>query len=198
MNVDAWNRWLMLAANIGVIGGFALVAIQLHENTAATQAQYATTFSQTALAGELACMGDSLAEAMSTAILAPEKLSDAQIYQIWCYLDIGLFAAKDTWDKYAEGRASRETWSFAKGALVTYFDFDVGRAIWPHIRGNADFPPDAIAEIEDAMAKGQGRAFRQFSGMVGDVRKMSDNRGAQPSPENAAGAVRIDAAVNSP
>ncbi len=39
MNSDNVNRWLSLDANIGVLSGLIMVAIQINQNTAITKAQ---------------------------------------------------------------------------------------------------------------------------------------------------------------
>ena len=40
MNLDPLNKWLTLFANLAVVGGIALVAVQIHENTVATRLAY--------------------------------------------------------------------------------------------------------------------------------------------------------------
>jgi len=42
MNLDSLNKWLMLAANIGVIAGIIFLAIEIQQNSLSTQAQTRT------------------------------------------------------------------------------------------------------------------------------------------------------------
>ena len=44
MNLDAANRWLTLAANLGVMIGIVFLAYELQQNTVATQLEAATNF----------------------------------------------------------------------------------------------------------------------------------------------------------
>ncbi len=44
MNLDSTNRWLTLAANIGVMAGIIFLAFELQQNTVATQLQAASNF----------------------------------------------------------------------------------------------------------------------------------------------------------
>ena len=44
MNLDSTNRWLTLAANIGVLAGIIFLAYELQQNTVATQLEAASNF----------------------------------------------------------------------------------------------------------------------------------------------------------
>ena len=44
MNLDSTNRWLTLAANIGVMAGIIFLAFELQQNTVAIQLQAASNF----------------------------------------------------------------------------------------------------------------------------------------------------------
>ena len=50
MNLDSTNRWLTLAANIGVMAGIIFLAFELQQNTVATQldaaGRYQASFSE--------------------------------------------------------------------------------------------------------------------------------------------------------
>ena len=44
MNLDSTNRWLTLAANIGVLAGIIFLAFELQQNTVATRLEAASNF----------------------------------------------------------------------------------------------------------------------------------------------------------
>ena len=44
VNLDSTNRWLTLAANVGVLAGIVFLAYELQQNTVATQLEAATNF----------------------------------------------------------------------------------------------------------------------------------------------------------
>ena len=58
MGSEKSGRWLTLGANIGVIAGLILVAVQINQNTAITKAQMANLYYIADMALELAMMGE--------------------------------------------------------------------------------------------------------------------------------------------
>jgi hypothetical protein len=58
VNLDSTNRWLTLAANIGVMAGIIFLAFELQQNTVATQLQAASNFQSSHAATEIAIYGN--------------------------------------------------------------------------------------------------------------------------------------------
>ena len=58
MNLDSTNRWLTLAANIGVMAGIIFLAFELQQNTVATQLQAASNFQSSYADLELSIYGN--------------------------------------------------------------------------------------------------------------------------------------------
>ena len=58
MNLDSINRWLTLAANIGVMAGIIFLAFELQQNTVATQLQAASNFQSSYTEIELSIYGN--------------------------------------------------------------------------------------------------------------------------------------------
>jgi hypothetical protein len=193
MNLDQVNKWLTLVANVGVVVGIVLVAVQLHENAEATRVQSEYALTGAVQSAEIACIGDTLSEAMITAVLKPSELTEAQVYQVWCYLDVAISAAQYTWLAYRDGHASQETWDNAKQQLVDYMDFDIGRIIWNHLKSKSEFSSLAVDEIDKALALGNGQE-ELLRGIMIDVRERGraapksqtgdlDPRGTTPQPQ---------------
>ena len=176
MNLDQLNKWLTLVANLGVLAGIVLVAFQLKENTDATRVQSAYALNDTTIGGDIGCMGDTTADAVTTAYFKPQELTEAQVLQTWCYLELGVMAAQTTWFAYRDGRASQETWDAAQGSLLAYMDFGVGRIIWNNIKSGLQFPQEIVDEIDKAFAQGNGSADLRFREIMTDVRKLGRDR----------------------
>ena len=79
MNLDPLNKWLTLVANLGVMAGLGLVAMQMNFNTETIRLQNGSDLTRGFSAGELTLMGDTGAAAWTTAVLHPAELTDAQL-----------------------------------------------------------------------------------------------------------------------
>ena len=176
MNLDQVNKWLMLVANLGVLAGIVLVAFQLKENTDATRVQSAYALNDTTIGGDIGCMGDTTADAVTAAYFKPQELTEAQLMQTWCSVELSALAAQNSWLAYREGRASQETWDAAQGSLLAYMDFGVGRIIRNNIKSGLQFPQEIVDEIDKAFAQGDGSADLRFRGMLTEVRKLGRDR----------------------
>jgi len=63
MNIDSINKWLMLAANLGVIAGIIFLAIEINQNSELLQAQVSYNHKETRSAFGMASLNyDGLAE----------------------------------------------------------------------------------------------------------------------------------------
>jgi hypothetical protein len=62
------NRWLSLAANIGVMGGLVLVAIRINQNTGIAQAQILNDYHLADMQLELAMMAENPAQSWEKAV----------------------------------------------------------------------------------------------------------------------------------
>ncbi len=58
MDTDRLNSWFTLTANIGVIAGLILVAVQINQNTQIAKAQITNDYYLADMELELAMMGD--------------------------------------------------------------------------------------------------------------------------------------------
>ena len=74
MFTEKINHWLSLSANIGVMAGLILVAMQINQNTEITKAQIANDYFLADMTLELAMMGDDPAKSWIKAVYAPEDI----------------------------------------------------------------------------------------------------------------------------
>jgi hypothetical protein len=73
------HQWLSLVANLGVILGFVLIAVQLNINTTAIRLQNAMHLNRDASTVEIALMGETTHEAFAAAMSRPAEMTEAQI-----------------------------------------------------------------------------------------------------------------------
>jgi hypothetical protein len=170
VNLDQANKWLVLFSNLAVVAGILLVAVQIHENTVATRLQTLSAFTTRQASGELACMGDTFADAFATALLRPSETTEAQVMQVWCYITNQVDATTAAWAAHREGRVSPEGWNSYKAACVAYLDTGVGRIIWDQTKALAD--PLMAKEIDDALARVNGSDPILFQAIVNNVKKL--------------------------
>jgi hypothetical protein len=181
MNLDQVNKWLVLFLNLAVVAGILLVAVQIHENTVATRLQTASAFKAQLASGELACMGDTFADAFATAALRPSELTQAQVMQIWCYISNQLDATAAVWVAYREGRVSPDEWNAYKADCVVYLGYGVDRIIWDQAKATVD--PLMAKEIDDALPLANGSGLPVFQTIVNNVKNASASRPNDAGPE---------------
>ena len=76
MEMSRINPWLNFAANVGVIAGLVLVAVQINQNTEITKAQIANDYFLADMDLELAMMGDDPASSFVKAVYSPDQITE--------------------------------------------------------------------------------------------------------------------------
>jgi hypothetical protein len=91
MDTNKVNRWLTLSANVGIIAGLILVAIQINQNTQITKAQIANDYYLADMDLELAMMGDDPARSWTKAVYTPDELNneDAAVIDRYFAMKLG-------------------------------------------------------------------------------------------------------------
>jgi hypothetical protein len=176
MNLDQANKWLTLAANIGMVVSIALVAFQLKQNTDAIRVQSTYDVIAASSNADVACVGDKQSEAFITGLLRPTELADAQIVQLFCWTDIHVNMALTSWIAYREGRTSPTEWNTAKSYLLPVLDYDAGRILWATYNDWGAMDPLFRKEIDAALAQSNGTSARVWRNMIEGVRRLGRDR----------------------
>ena len=180
MNLDAFNKWLTLLANFGVIGGLVLVAVQMNFNTETISLQNDLEMNRALAAGELAYMGDSTSTAYANAVFNPGDLTEAQLGQFWAYLHHALLAAQNNWLAYQNGWASEDSWMHARDQAVAHLGPRAARVYWKH--GKFEYRAGFVEQIESQLAGSEPlqmeRAMRQ---MLEEIRNLDHDNEASNS-----------------
>jgi len=170
MNLDRLNQWLALAANAGVIAGFILLAAQMKQNTDALQLQNEIELGRGAMTTGIAAMGDSAYIASAASILEPSKLTDAQVYQLFVYMDAVMNVAWNTWLAYRAGHAPQESWDSALEWVGTFFSYDAAKIIWN--RYKEGYPQQFVDAVDASLARHGDTMHRVMKGAIADIHKL--------------------------
>lgn len=114
MNLDTLNKWITPLANLGLLGGFLLVAVQMNLNTQAIKLQNSLELNRGAASAEIGALGDTTHLALAAAMLNPSELTDAQMMQLWSYQNIISFSVENQWIAYQDGLVTKEAWDRAR------------------------------------------------------------------------------------
>ena len=70
--MDKLNKWLTLVANLGVVGGLILVAVQINQSVEITKAQMINGYYIADMQLEMKMMGENPALSWTKSVYAPE------------------------------------------------------------------------------------------------------------------------------
>ncbi len=82
--------WISLLANIGVIAGLVLVAVQIYQNTRITRAQIANDYYLADMTLELAMMGEDPVASWIKAVYTPEDIDQTDAAIIDRFFNYGM------------------------------------------------------------------------------------------------------------
>ncbi len=154
MDTDKVSRGLTLAANVGVLGGRILVAIQIHQNTEITKAQLANDYYIADMELELAMMGDNPANSWTKAIYTPNDLTSEDAAVVDRYFNYGLVQIQRLKKMHELGLAD-DDWENRIGYLSWHLGNEVGRRWWAYSKGG--FPDDFVQTVDEVLASGEHR-----------------------------------------
>ena len=147
MNSDQIGRWLTLAANVGVIAGLILVAVQINQNTAITKAQIANDYYIADMTLELAMMGENPADSFNKAVYAPDEITTADAVVLDRYFNYGMVQIQRL-QKMDELGMAYEGWRERVNYLRWHFGNEVGQRWWNEVK---DGYPDEFREYVDSI-----------------------------------------------
>jgi hypothetical protein len=90
MDTDKLKRRLTLGANIGVLSGLILVALQINQNSEIAKAQLANDYYLADMQLELSMMGENPIQAWVKAVYSPEDMTQEDTAILDRYFNFGL------------------------------------------------------------------------------------------------------------
>lgn len=146
MEADKINRWLTLGANLGVLAGLLLVAVEINQNTALTRALLENDYYLADMQLELAMMGDDPMESWVKAVYAPDELTRKDAGVVDRYFSYGMIQLNRLKKMHELGLAN-EGWKERYDWLVWHLGNEAGRRWWAFYR--EVYPDDAHRELID-------------------------------------------------
>ncbi len=172
MTSEQLNGWLTLGANVGVIAGLILVAVQINQNTQITQAQIANDYYLADMQLELAMMGENPAESLAKAVYTPDELTELDRVVLDRYFNYGLVQLGRL-RKMDELGLAPEGWEDRIAYLEWHLGNEVGRRWWATSRQT--YSDDFRRKVDAIMA----RSIRDAN------RFLLDGLGSEPADATA-------------
>ncbi len=157
MDWSALNSWIGVIANLGVIAGLILVAVQIRQNTEITKAQVANDWFMADMQLELAMMGENPAESWIKAVYEPGELDRRDAAILDRYFNYGVVQVQRLQRMHELGMADKQ-WTERIGYLRWHLGNDVGRRWWSHFRPG--FEPKFAAMVDGILADGDRQPNR--------------------------------------
>lgn len=159
MNSDKLGRWLTLAANMGVIAGLILVAVQINQNTAITKAQIANDNYIADMTLELAMMGENPADSFHKAVYTPDELTTADAVVLDRYFNYGMVQIQRL-QKMDELGMAYEGWRERVNYLSWHFGNEVGRRWWNQVKD--DYPEEFREYVDNILTEDNSSENREM------------------------------------
>lgn len=153
MNMTKINPWLNFAANVGVIGGLVLVAVQINQNTEITKAQIANDYFLADMNLELAMMGDDPATSWVKAVYTPDDINHLDASILDRYFNYGVVQILRLQEMHELGLAP-DDWQERVDYLSWHLGNEVGRRWWAF--NKEGWPEDVVQQIDDVL---EGRDY---------------------------------------
>lgn len=176
MDLIDLNSWLGILANLGVIAGLVLVALQIRQNTEITRAQVANDWFLADMQLELAMMGENPAQSWTKAVFAPETLTQYDTAVLDRYFNFGLVQIERLQRMHELGLADKQ-WTDRVNYLRWHLGNDVGRRWWAHFRPG--FPEDFAAMVDGLLEDAGAHPNRKaLAALMTEVNSMGDPEGS--------------------
>lgn len=145
MDSQSLNRWLSLGANVGVIAGLILVAIQINQNTAITRALVTNDYYLADMQLELAMMGEDPARSFTKAVYAPETIDEYDAAVLDRYFNYGMVQIHRLEEMNRQGLAP-EDWEDSVEYLGWHLGNSIGLRWWQRYR--EEYPDDFRRRVD--------------------------------------------------
>jgi len=137
MNLDNFNKWLTLAANIGVIVGIVFLAIEIQQNT---KVQLANSRQQI-LEADLSIIDDLFENPDLIVARSDPNIDELDYERVRMYWVKLLRSREFAYFQYRDGLMDEATWESYLGPLINNFQSGIGRDYIDNGRflGNPEF-----------------------------------------------------------
>jgi hypothetical protein len=127
--MDNLNKWLTLFANLGVVGGLILLAVQINQSVEITKAQMINDYYIADMQLEMKMMGENPALSWTKAVYAPDDLTEEDRAVLDRYFNFGMIRIRRLAEMRGFGLAQDDL-SNRIDYLSWQFGNEVGRRWW--------------------------------------------------------------------
>ncbi len=153
MKADRWNAWLQIVANLGLIGGLVLVAVQIQQTRDLARLQLQLEGTLAFQQVEIAMLGESPAEAWAKSIRHPESLSPAELKIVDSYLIHEVNQWRRTAFMEAEGLAEPgATERVVRKNAWFYFSNSFAKRWWRTLKRDGGWEPEFERIVDTELA----------------------------------------------
>lgn len=147
--MKGFEFWISVLGNVGVIGGFVLVAIQLNQNSELLRLQMLDLESQRFSTQEIAMVGEDGAKVWEKVLENPADLSIAEQRIAEALIWPAFEAWRNSYNLHKEGLLGDE-WRYKVIAQAPYYlDHTYGRAWWSNFKEIATETESLPNELRD-------------------------------------------------
>ena len=148
VNADRLNRWLTLGANIGILAGLILVAVQIQQNSQLVRMQLVNDGNLASNELWAPAAGENPSQALAKAIENPEELTFTEFFEIDAYLFSNINLLYRNYELAQEGIFDESEWQAGVEALAPYFLANKFGRIWWREEASLFFSPEFSAFVD--------------------------------------------------
>ena len=126
MNLDSTNRWLTLAANVGVLAGIIFLAYEIQQNTAATRLEAAGNFQSSFAEIEMLIAGNPEFAELLRKGREGEEISSAEELRLFVFYSNVLRQWQFTHFQYLSDALDEDIWQGQRAFLAQVIGDDLG------------------------------------------------------------------------
>jgi len=126
VNLDSTNRWLTLVTNIGVMAGIIFLAVELQQNTVATQLSAAGSFQDRFSAVELFIAGNPEFSELLDKGRAGADVSRPEQLRLMVFYGTVLRQWQINHLQYLSGALDEDVWLGSRNYMAQILDEDIG------------------------------------------------------------------------
>ena len=126
MNLDSMNRWLTLAANVGVLAGIIFLAYELQQNTVATRVEAASNFNSSFSEIELFIAGNPEFAELLTKGREGTEINGSDQLRLWVFYNQVLRQWQFTHFQYVSEVFDEDNWQGQRAFMLEVLSGDAG------------------------------------------------------------------------
>lgn len=173
MDSDSLNKWLTLAANVGIVIGLILVVVQIRQNSDLVRTQLVADEYALVSALDAQLVGENPAEALMKAMYSPQDMTYADFRINDAYLIVRIDVLHRLYRLGQEGLFGKDDWKNSSTAFTFewLFGTEFSRLWWEHIGRETYQASPEFVEYMDARIQGvrENRSIKGWQAIQADL-----------------------------